>query len=59
MSDDRPYEDAPHEDGAIDNWDFDDDLLDGSRQWPIDENGNIWPFVREKAWQSSTLTAKK
>ena len=47
VSDGRPYEHAPHEDGAIEHWDFDDERLDGSRIWDIDENGNIWPFQRE------------
>ena len=49
MSDDRPYNTPPHEDGAIEHWDFDDDRLDGSRQWNIDENGNIWPFTRDES----------
>ena len=59
MSDDRPYNTPPHEDGAIEHWDFDDDCLDGSRQWNIDENGNIHPFAREYAWQSLTRRESK
>jgi hypothetical protein len=47
MSDGRPYEEAPHVEEMIAHWDFDDDQLDCSRVWPIDENGNIHPFVRE------------